>query len=80
MRFLDIPEIDSVNSAALVRYYGWFHVAEERPGGGAEESVGFDVRGASAGAETAEFVFYEEFADEGFAETEVRRTLVISLV
>ena len=47
-------------------------MAEERPRGGAEESVRFDVRGAGAGAETAEFVFDEEFADEGFAETRVR--------
>ena len=47
-------------------------MAEEGPGGGAEEGVGFDVGGAGAGAEAAEFVFDEEFADEGFAEA-VRR-------
>ncbi|KAK1089810.1 hypothetical protein LTR48_009546, partial [Friedmanniomyces endolithicus] len=53
MRFLDVPEIHGVDSAALVRDDRWFHVAEESPGGGAEEGVGFDVRGAGAGAETA---------------------------
>ena len=31
--------------------------------------MGFDVRGASAGADAAELVFDKEFADEGFAET-----------
>ncbi len=39
-------------------------MAEEGPRGVAEEGMGFDVRGAGAGAETAEFVFDEEFADE----------------
>jgi len=56
----------------LVRDDGGLAVAEEGPGGGAEEGVGFDVGGAGAGAEAAEFVFDEEFADEGFAEA-VRR-------
>ena len=35
--------------------------------GGAEEGVGFHVGGAGAGADAAEFVFDEKFADEGFA-------------
>ena len=43
-------------------------MAEEGPLGCAEEGVGFDVRGAGAGADAAELVFNEEFADEGFAE------------
>lgn len=43
-------------------------MAEEGPLGGAEERVGLHVRGAGAGADAAEFVFDEEFADEGFAE------------
>ena len=43
-------------------------MAEEGPLGGAKEGVGFHVRGASAGADAAEFVFDKEFADEGFAE------------
>ena len=34
----------------------------------AEEGVGFYIRGAGAGADAAEFVFDEEFADQGFAE------------
>lgn len=42
-------------------------MAKERPLGGAEEGVALDVRGTGAGAETAVFVFGEEFADEGFA-------------
>ena len=43
-------------------------MAEEGPLGGAEEGVGFDVRGAGAGADAALFVFDEEFADKGLAE------------
>ena len=38
----------------------------------AEEGVGLDVRGASAGTDAAEFVFYEKFANEGFAEATQR--------
>ncbi len=47
-------------------------MAQERPLGVAEERVGFDVRGAGAGADAAEFVFDEQFADEGFAEAGFR--------
>lgn len=42
---------------------------EERPLCTAKKGVGFHVRGAGAGADTAELVFDEEFADEGFTET-----------
>lgn len=65
---LDVAEIDRVDGAPLVGDHGRFHVAQERPLGVAEERVGFDVRGAGAGADAAEFVFDEQFADEGFAE------------
>lgn len=65
---LDVAEIDRVDGAPLVGDHGRFHVAQERPLRVAEERVGFDVRGAGAGADAAEFVFDEEFADEGFAE------------
>ena len=68
LRFLDVAEVNGVNAAALIGHDGRFHVAEEGPGGGAEEGVRFYVGGAGAGAEAAEFVFDEEFADEGFAE------------
>ena len=52
-------------------------MAQEGPGGGAEEGVELDVGGAGAGAESAEFVFDEEFADEGFAEAvEVKKKIV----
>ena len=44
-------------------------MAKERPLGITEEGVGFDVRGAGAGAYTSEFVFDEELTDKGFAET-----------
>lgn len=64
---LDVSEIDRVDGAAGVGDHGRFHVAQERPLGGAEEGVGFYVRGACARAEASHFVFYEEFADEGFA-------------
>jgi hypothetical protein len=37
--------------------------------------VGFDVAGAGAGAEAPEFVFDEEFADEGFAEAVKEKTV-----
>ena len=43
-------------------------MAQEGPLRGAEEGVGFHIGGAGAGADAAEFVFDEEFADEGFAE------------
>ena len=43
-------------------------MAEEGPLGGAEKGVGFYVRSAGARADTALFVFDEEFADERFAE------------
>ena len=43
-------------------------MTEKRPLRGSEEGVGFHVRGPGAGANASEFVFYEEFADEGFAE------------
>ena len=33
--------------------------------------MGFDIRGAGAGADATGFVFDEEFSDEGFAETVV---------
>lgn len=46
-------------------------MAEESPLGIAEEGVGFDVGGTGAGADAPEFVFDEEFADEGFAEAGV---------
>ena len=69
---LDVAEIDRVDGAALVGHHGRFHVAQERPLGVAEERVGFDVRGAGAGADAAEFVFDEQFADEGFAEAGFR--------
>lgn len=65
---LDVAEVEGVNAAALIGDDGGFGVAQQGPGGGAEEGVGFDVRGAGAGAETAELVFDEEFTDEGFAE------------
>lgn len=65
---LDVAEIQGVDAAALVGDDGGFGVAQQGPGGGAEERVGFDVRGAGARAEAAELVFDEEFADEGFAE------------
>ena len=42
-------------------------MAEESPLSCAEERVGFHVGGASTGADAAEFVFDEEFADKGFA-------------
>jgi len=38
-------------------------VAQEGPLGCAEEGVGLNVRGTGTGADAAEFVFYEEFAD-----------------
>lgn len=43
-------------------------MTQESPLGSAEERVGFYVRSASARADTAKFVFDEEFADKGFAE------------
>ena len=43
-------------------------MAQEGPLGGAKEGVCFYVGSAGAGADAAELVFYEEFADEGFAE------------
>ena len=60
----DVSEVDGIEGAALMRDHGRFHVAEQGPLGGAEEGVGFDVGGAGAGADAAEFVFDEEFADE----------------
>ena len=69
LRLLHVAEVDRVEpGAALVRDHGRLRVSQEGPGGGAEEGVGFDVGGAGAGAEPAELVFDEEFADEGFAE------------
>lgn len=47
-------------------------MSEERPLGAAEKGMGFDVRCAGPGADAAEFVFDEEFADEGFAETKTK--------
>jgi hypothetical protein len=41
--FLDVPEIDGIEGAALVGNHWWFHVAEESPLSGSEEGVGFDV-------------------------------------
>ena len=43
-------------------------MAEESPLSRAEEWVGFHVGRAGAGTDAAEFVFDEEFADEGLAE------------
>ena len=60
----DVSEIDRVDGPALVWDHGWFHVSEESPGDGFEEGVVLDVGGAGAGAETAHFVFDEEFADD----------------
>lgn len=69
MGFLDVAEVDCVDAAALVGDDGRFAVAEQGPGGTTEEGMCFYVRGAGAGAEAAEFVFDEEFADKRFAET-----------
>ena len=76
LRFLDIAEVDRVDGAAGVRDHGGFHVAQEGPLRGAEEGVGFHIRGAGAGADAAEFVFDEEFANEGFAEARGRRVSI----
>lgn len=69
LRFFDVAEVDGVDGAAGVRDHGRFHVAQQSPLRVAEEGVGFHIGGAGAGADAAEFVFDEEFADEGFAET-----------
>lgn len=53
----------------MVRHHGRFDVAEESPLGVAEKRMGFDVGGAGTGADAAELVFDEEFADERFTET-----------
>lgn len=45
-------------------------MTEEGPLSGAEERVGFHIGCAGAGADAAELVFYEEFADERLAEAE----------
>jgi len=44
-------------------------MSQQRPLGGPEKGMGFHVRGACAGAQSAMFVLAEEFADEGFAES-----------
>lgn len=67
VRFLDVAEVHRVDAAALVGHDGGFGVAEQGPGGLAEEGVRFDVGGAGAGAKAAELVLDEQFADEGFA-------------
>lgn len=43
-------------------------MTEEGPLGRTEEWVGFHVGRAGAGTDAADFVFYEEFADERLAE------------
>ena len=43
-------------------------MSQQSPLRGPEKGMGFHVRGARAGPESAMFVFAEEFADEGFAE------------
>ena len=43
LRFFHVAEVDGVDAAALVGDYGWFGVAEQGPGGAAEEGVGFYV-------------------------------------
>jgi hypothetical protein len=66
---LNVAEVHRVDAcASLVWEDGRFGVPEERPLRCAEEGVRFYVGGASAGAQAAEFVFCEEFADEEFAE------------
>ena len=50
-------------------------MAKERPLGVAEEGVRLHVGGPSTGADAAEFVFDEEFANERFAETVESRLL-----
>jgi len=76
----DIAEVDRIDPAALVRDDGRFGMAEESPRGAAEEGVGFHVGGAGAGAESTEFVFDEEFANEGFAEAVSRSQYGFSIV
>ena len=43
-------------------------MAEESPLGCAEKGMGLHIRGASAGTDTAKFVFDEKFSDKGLAE------------
>jgi hypothetical protein len=72
--FFDVAEVDRVDAAAGVGDDWGFHVPEQGPRGWFEEGVGFDVAGAGAGAEAAELVFDEEFADERFAEAGARNS------
>lgn len=40
--------------------------------------MGFDVRSSCSRAEAAEFVFDEKFADQGFAEAESKKSVILS--
>jgi hypothetical protein len=71
--FFHVAEVNSVDPRpSLVREDGRLGVSKEGPLGGAEEGMSFYVGGASAGAEAAEFVFCEEFADGLLAEPVMR--------
>ena len=55
--FLDVPKVDSINTATGMGHDGWFHMSDQGPLCSSEECVNFNIGCASSGTESSVLIF-----------------------
>lgn len=67
--FLDVAEVDGVDTATLVWDHWRLHMANECPLRLAEKWMCLDIRSSSSSSKTLGLVLDQQLTDQGFAET-----------